>query len=182
MPSDRMARLVDYRPCHSQGQGKLGLWSSGSTFHCYFFCQLHSNNFELYLNTLPLNENPQNLFTLRCDLHSPLLHQLLYARFAWALFKIVQDSDLPKDLFNFDEDTDDDDSVEKGPSSGKKRKRNETNEGDSHPSNPRNEEGLNQGGQSRMLDGNTCKNLLPLPFFAHVSHRWSSYRGRTPRK
>jgi len=38
--------------------------------------QLHVNDFELYLRN-PLNDDPRNLFSLRCDLHSLQFDQVL---------------------------------------------------------------------------------------------------------
>jgi hypothetical protein len=98
---------------------------------------------QVYLiGTLPLHQDPGNLFALRCDLHlsqfdqgrfvivpksgqlvvhfvqpanqsaqryhniqfdhkNSLSHELLYARFAWALMKIVKNASLDAKMFNF---------------------------------------------------------------------------------
>jgi hypothetical protein len=121
-----------------------------------------------------------NLYhNLKFDHDNTLLHKLLYARFAWALFTIVKDYNLPEDLFNFDKEDDTLDignAVKKDPSDSKKRKLNDKSGGEgragpSRPSAAISRGSTKTGGRRRTSEGDIRNDLLPWLLLKFAPHR-----------
>ena len=74
----------------------------------------------------PTNQSAQRYHNVQFNHKNSLSHELLYARFAWALMNIVTKASLNSNMFNFLED------VGGGGGGGGKRKRDENEEQDGH--------------------------------------------------